>query len=503
MLFRSTSNLQLLLESTAEGIVAIDIAGRCELVNRAAARMLGSSVEDLAGKDMHALCHSKYGDGSPRPASECPIREVLHNSATLVVADDTFWRADGTPFPVEYSAAPLIDGGRTVGVVVTFSDITERRKLEAKLEQADRLSGLGRLAATIAHEFNNVLMGIAPFVEVIRRTTARDRIESALGQIALSVARGKRITSEILRFTQPAEPSRVVFDVSDWLRALTAEAHSLLPQSCTLDVGSEEGLTINGDVNQLHQMLTNLILNARDAMPSGGVLTIRASRVAPDAKFAFGTVERPERFIHLCVRDTGTGMTRETRRHIFDPLFTTKRTGTGLGLPLALQIVARHGGEIFVESTLGVGTTFHILVPASDEAIQPLPEPGPAPAKASRPRQRRVLLVEDDKSVAAGIVSLLQMEGLSVQTVGSGAEAIDAVNSDPPDVVVLDVGLPDMEGPAVYDAIAKTRPNLPVIFSTGHADATRLDEYLSKPTVSYLLKPYDIAALIAAIEEVS
>ena len=498
-----TSNLQLLLESTAEGIVAVDIEGRCELVNRSAARLLGWAVEDLAGKHMHALCHSRYPDGSPRPLSECPIMEVLHNSATLVVADDTFWRADGTPFPVEYSAAPLIDDGRTVGVVVTFSDITERRKLEAKLEQADRLSGLGRLAATIAHEFNNVLMGIAPFVEVIRRTTSRDRIESALSQITLSVGRGKRITSEILRFTQPAEPSRARVDVNEWLRGVTAEARSLLPPSCALEVVAEEGVAIDGDVNQLHQMLTNLILNARDAMPSGGVLSIHASRASAAAKYAFGTVERPDRFIHLSVRDTGTGMTTETRRHIFDPLFTTKKTGTGLGLPLAHQIVARHGGEIFVESTLGVGTTFHIFLPASDAAVERADARPPAAVKASPPRKRRVLLVEDDIAVAAGIRSLLEMEGLTVDIAQSGAEAIEAVKNDPPDVVVLDVGLPDMEGPAVYDVLARTRPDLPVIFSTGHADASRLEEYLSKTTVSYLLKPYDAAALIAAIEEVS
>ncbi len=361
-----TSNLQLLLESTAEGIVAVDVDGRCQLVNRSAARMLGTSEDELTGVEMHEVSHNRYADGSPRSVEDCPIMEVLHTGATLVIADDTFWRADGTPFPVEYSAAPLVEDGNTIGVVVTFSDISERLKLEAKLEQDQRLSSLGRLAATVAHEFNNVLMGIAPFLEVIRRTTSRERIESALGQMSLSLARGKRITGEILRFTQPAALSRARVAVAEWLSAVSAEAHSLLPPSCTLDVVSEEGLAIDGDVRQLHQMLTNLILNARDAMPAGGVLTIRASREPAEAKFPFGIVERPERFVHLSVRDTGTGMTEETRRHIFEPLFTTRKSGTGLGLSLAHQIVARHGGEIFVESVPGGGTTFHIFVPALD-----------------------------------------------------------------------------------------------------------------------------------------
>jgi two-component system cell cycle sensor histidine kinase/response regulator CckA len=415
----------------------------------------------------------------------------LRSGATVVVADDTFRRADGTTFPVEYSAAPLIDRGEIVGVVVTFTDISERRKLEAKLEQANRLSSLGRLAATIAHEFNNVLMGIAPFVEVIRRTSARDRIDASLGQIALSIARGKRITSEILRFTQPAVPVRARIDVAEWLRAVSTEARTLLPPTCMLDVASEEGVAIDGDVSQLHQTMTNLILNARDAMPGGGTITIRARTGKPG-------------IVHLSVADTGTGMSEETRRHIFEPLFTTKKSGTGLGLPLAHQIVARHGGEITVESSLGAGTTFHLFLPACEREPEPQQlESAPKPPRAAPVKLRRVLLVEDDAAVAAGIVSLLEMEGLDVDIIDNGAEAIDMIRESPPDVVVLDVGLPDMDGTAVYETIAATHPELPVIFSTGHADQSSLEKYLVRPNVSSLLKPYDSAALLEAIERVA
>ena len=494
-----TANLQLLLESTAEGIFAIDVDGRCQLVNRAAARMLQRGDDQLLGRDMHELTHGT----ATHARRHCPLLEVARTEMTIVVADETFQRADGSPFPVEYSAAPLIDQGRAVGVVVTFTDISERRKLEAKLEQANRLSSLGRLAATVAHEFNNVLMGIAPFVEVIRRTTERDRIEASLGQIALSVARGKRITSEILRFTQPAEPVRAAVEVAEWLRALATEARTMLSATIVLDVASQEGIAIHADANQIHQTVMNLIVNARDAMPGGGTLTIRAVREPEDAKFAFGRVEHPERFVHLSVSDSGTGMTAETRRHIFEPLFTTKKSGTGLGLPLAHQIVARHGGDIYVESAIGHGTTFHLFLPACDPAPRPVATPAPPPPAAPRTRFRRVLLVEDDAAVAAGIVSVLEMEGLEVDIVDNGTDAIETIRANPPDVVVLDVGLPDMEGTAVYDAIAVTHAGLPVIFSTGHADASRLEEYLARPRVSYLLKPYDAEALLAAIEEVS
>jgi len=477
-----TANLQLLLESTADGLIAVDVRGRCQLINRAAERMLRRSFAEVTGRNLHVITH----DGTTHSADHCQMFDPLTTGMTVIVPDDTFHRADGSSFPVEYSAAPMMQDGRTVGVVVTFTDITERRRLEQKLEQANRLSSLGRLAATIAHEFNNVLMGIAPFAEVIRRTTDRDRIEASLGQIGHSVARGKRITSEILRFTQPADPVRARVGVNEWLHAVKIEALSILSPMCALDVDAEDDLAIEGDVSQLHQVLMNLILNARDAMPGGGSITVRAAKSGA--------------FVHLSVRDTGMGMSAETQRHIFEPLFTTKKTGTGLGLPLAHQIVARHDGEISVESAPGAGTTFHIFLPASYREAELPPEPVPAPPPTAL---RRVVLVEDDAAVAAGIVSILEMEGLEVEIIDNGTEAIALLREDPPDVVVLDIDLPDMAGTTVYEAVSKTHPALPVIFSTGHADSSWLDVYLARPHVAYLLKPYDATALLKAIEEVA
>src|SRR5207249_1804221 len=221
-----TRSLQLLLESTLEGISTIDAEGRCTMVNAAAARMFGRTAEEMFGVEMHELVHSRRADGSPYPRSECPISYVLRDSTPQSVVSEVFWRADGTQLPVEYSAAPIVDGDAVVGVVVIFTDITERRKLELKLDQANRLSSLGRLAATVAHEFNNVLMGISPFVEVIRRKP--ERTASALDQIAGAIGRGKRITEEILRFTRPAELVRKDFAVEPWLRDLAADVHAVL-----------------------------------------------------------------------------------------------------------------------------------------------------------------------------------------------------------------------------------------------------------------------------------
>ncbi|MBV8520204.1 MAG: PAS domain S-box protein [Acidobacteria bacterium] len=489
-----TRNLQLLLESTVEGIITTDLDGICTMCNAAAARLVGRSQDELLGADMHGLLYEKPGVRS----AESPMFAVGRTGEICELALDVFWRPDGTAVPVEYSAAPIVDEGVPVGIVVSFTDISERQKLEAKLEQANRVSSLGRLAATVAHEFNNVLMGIAPFVELVRRGK---NVEVSLEHIARAVKRGRRITEDILRFSQPAEPARTTFEVDGWLQNICVEARTLLPPSCSIEVAiTEPGLRIDGDPNQLQQMFTNLILNARDAMVGSGAINIAACREQPGARLPFA-VDQPERFVHFIVSDNGSGMPPETLRHIFEPLFTTKKSGTGLGLSVTHQVVQRHGGDIFAESTVGIGTTFHIFIPMAERpALELVDDQNDAAPTATG--ARRVLLVEDDRAVSTGLAALLECEGMIVDLAESGAAAIAALARRTPDVVVLDVGLPDMDGVAVYDRIAVTHPTLPVIFSTGHGDRSKLDELLNKPHLAYLLKPYEVSTLLETIGSV-
>ncbi len=484
-----TRNLQLLLDSAAEGIITTDLEGRCVLCNAAAARMLRTSPHDIIGQDMYGLMRQRN--------PESPIREAARTGETHPSATDEFLRTDGSAFPVQYSAAPIVDQGNRVGVVIGFTDISERLMLEAKLEQANRISSLGRLAATVAHEFNNVLMGISPFIEVLRRGR---NVESSLDHIARAVKRGKRVTEDILRFTQPAEPARVALEVQPWLQNIALEARSLLTPSCSVETHvADSPLVIDGDPNQLQQIFTNLVLNARDAMPAGGMLTIRVQREKPGTKLPFGVLLNPERYAHFIVQDTGSGMPDEVLRHIFEPLFTTKRTGTGLGIPVALQVVQRHGGDMFVESTVDVGTTFHIFLPLTESALTAM-ETMPAPERVAA--AKRVLLIEDDPSVASGISILLELEGVTVTTANSAEAALTALRFDIPDLVILDVGLPDMDGTALFEIIARQHPTLPVIFSTGHADRSKIEGLLGRPHVGFLLKPYEVANLLDVMREV-
>ena len=492
---RLTRNLQLLLESTVEGIFTVDVDGRCTMLNRAGASILGRSAAELSGQPMQPLL--RLIDNEMHAS---PILDVLREGGARMIPHGAITRPEGTVVPVEYSVAAILDAGSPVGAVVSFTDISARRRLEAQLEQANRLTSLGRLAATVAHEFNNVLMGISPFVELLRRNRDASRTTSALDHISRSVGRGKRITEDILRFTQPAEPVRTVFDAEPWLRSLAVEARSLLPERFVVEVQGEPELRLHADPTQIHQILINLILNARDAMMEGGTIRIEARRELPGATFPFAVIDRPEAFAHFIVTDEGCGMTPEVRHHIFEPLYTTKKTGTGLGLAVTHQVVRRHGGEIFAESTPGKGSTFHIFLPLASR------DTASAPAVAENAgggrRGKELLLVEDDQGVSAGLIAVLELEGFEVDLAETGAEALKLLEFKRPDAVLLDVGLPDGDGTSVYASIAAMHPTLPVIFSTGHADRSELQVLLSLPNIYYLLKPYEIATLLEILAKV-
>jgi PAS domain S-box-containing protein len=406
--------------------------------------------------------------------------EKLRTAATQDEPVDYYFMVrapDGSRREMHARAQRVRDlGGEGMRVVGVVQDVTERRLLEERLQQAERVSSLGRLAASVAHEFNNILMGIQPFAEVILRNTTGDlRVYEAGARIADAVARGKRVTQEILRYTRTPEPARIPVDVAEWLSAAYAELVELAGNEISLTMEVEGGMRMVADPQQLRQVFSNFITNARDAMPQGGTITVRARRRI--GRRANDTAL----FVHFAVADSGSGMSPETIRMAFEPLFTTKHIGgTGLGLAIADQIVRRHNGEMWVESVLGLGSTFHVLIPAAAAG-----ERAHIPAEVLQPAGaplERLLLVEDDPAVAAGLIALLEMDGITIELVERGADAVSRIEAFAPDAVVLDVGLPDISGIAVYDQIARRWPSLPVLFSTGHGDERLLPPPSPAPT---------------------
>jgi CheY-like chemotaxis protein len=310
--------------------------------------------------------------------------------------------------------------------------------------------------------------------------------------VLASLQRGKRVTDEILRFTRPASPALKCIEVSKFLERWAGEIRSRLT-GVIVDVTSEAEIYMHADAMQISQVLTNVAVNAAEAMPSGGTLTVSASIGKSFSSIGFG-VKTVDGFIQFKCRDTGTGIPADRLPHVFEPLFSTKQSGTGLGLAISYQLIARHGGYMFVESEVGHGSTFHVLVPATHPIVA-----ATDPAADGELHIRRILLVEDEVAVAAGMKMLLESEGVTVDVVHTGREAVPAIERVSPDAVILDIGLPDCEGTDVYCAIEKRWPQLPILFSSGHADATRLDAFLKRPNVGLLLKPYDFVSLREAI----
>ena len=481
----------LLLDSVGEGICGLDTHGRILFANASATRLLGRTTEDLLGRTLHQSAHHSRSDGSPMPVGECPILRAAELGNTWAY-ETVFWRADGTSFPAEIDCAPVIDDGRHAGVVVTFSDLSEWRQLERQLEQARRISDLGRLAATMAHEFNNVLMGIQPFVEILERRHTDPSVRKIALQLGRSTQRGKAITHEILRFVNDSELELTRFEVAPWLEALTEELRVLLGTiSVVVDIPGEP-LSVLGDASALHQVITNLVINARDAMPGGGTITVRARRYDATETLPFVITFPAGQALHLTVADTGSGMPPAVVERIFEPLFTTKRSGNGLGLAFAHRTVTRHGGQIFVESTPGRGTTFHIFLPLPEET------PIAADGAAGKALAARVLVVDDDAEVAGATAAALDFSGFAVELVGTGGAVEGAVERFAPDLVILDIGLPDESGFSVYSRVAARWPALPVIFASGHIVDTDVAGTLGPNTAS-LAKPYRISELIATI----
>lgn len=358
----------------------------------------------------------------------------------------------------------------------------ERASLQEQLEQTRRAASVSRLGTTVAHEFNNVLMSISPFAEIISRGSRSDeRLLKAATYIRSAIERGRRVTQDIMRFTRPAEPARRTIDIATWLPGIVQSTLQGSSVRRSVDV-PEPPLYANVDPPQLEQVVANVLINAREAMADRDEGGIRVSLSS-----AHGA-------IRLRVDDDGCGISPENVDKLFEPFFTTKRSGTGLGLAVAQQIIEKHGGTLEVISRGSAGTAFVINLPP---AVQ-LPVLPVAVIDQSI-RGRRLLLVEDEMAVADGMVALLESGEAAVRVAATGRQAVSVLEHESPDAVLLDVGLPDIDGVDLFGLIRKRWPALPIIFSTGHGDQARLDEMLRLPHVGHLVKPFGLDDLTVAV----
>jgi PAS domain S-box-containing protein len=491
---RSEDYFRSIIEHASDIIIVVGRDGHLRYGSPSVERVLGYPRKVLAGL---ASLHLIHPDDAHRGAEF--LTRQIENPAASQTIELRARHLDGSWRSFEMVASNLIKRGQTSAVVINARDVTERKLLEAQLVQANRLGGLGRLAATVAHEFNNVLMGMQPFAELMQRPDATPEIISkGAWHIGNSIQRGRRIVLDILRFSQPHVPVTTSIDLGQWWENFALEAEAVLGNSVgVVSAIPTRGLYVVADRSQLCQVLSNLVANARDAMPGGGTLTVSANELEADAKFRFGVVPQPDRFVQISIGDTGHGIPAEVIDHIFEPLYTTRQSGgTGLGLAVAQQVVTQHGGHIFVESEAGKGSTFHLFLPKGAP-----PESAAAVAAPRKPAARRLLIIDDEDSISDGIAALLAQDGIDVESITSGVLATEAIARFHPDVVLLDFGLPDMDGGEVYTRIREVAPTLPIIFSTGHGDRRILHDRLNDSRTRFLQKPFEIASLLEMMVE--
>ncbi len=490
----SEAKLNLVLNSTAEAIYGMDLAGNLTFFNEAFLRMTGHRrSEVLLGRNVHDLIHQSHQEGAPFLGETCPILKGLQDRREVHADDEQFWRADGTSFPVEYWSFLQQADGQVAGAVVTFVDITERRRteaerrsLEAQLQQAQKMESLGTLAGGIAHDMNNVLGAILGLASAhLESQMAGDPVHHAFSTIAKAAARGGSLVNNLLRFARPGPTEVRELDLNSILQE---EVH-LLERTTLAMVQLQLDLqldlrTIRGDAGALTNAFMNLCVNAVHAMDEQGTLTLSTRNVGQD-------------WVEVAVRDTGTGMPKEVLDRALEPFFTTKEIGkgTGLGLSMVYTTVKAHGGQLNIQSEPGVGTVITIRLPACEPAV--LDGDGTNRSVSGHgPRSLNVLLVDDDELIRSSMEGLLQTLGHAVITACTGEEGLAILEAGfEPEVVILDLNMPGLGGTGTLPRLRKLLPGVPVLLSTGLADRRAIDLSTGHAHVTLLPKPFSMKEL--------
>ena len=414
---------------------------------------------------------------------------------------------DGTTRTVLAKGRIIIDGEGKKKLVGTVQDVSDRVALESQLRQAQKMEAIGTLAGGVAHDFNNILTVIMSYAGILLAETPEGGRREELTEISRAAARAAELTRQLLTFSRQQVTQMRRLSVNDVVSDVERMLRRLIPENITLRLALDEGIAqVDADPAQLEQVLVNLAVNARDAMPEGGELTIQTrdvvlrrneSPLPPDAPGG--------RFVMLIVRDTGHGMDDAVRSRIFEPFFTTKETGrgTGLGLSTVYGIVQQSQGHISVTSEPGRGTTFTICLPAADgDAAESAPrEP------SHRPRLARgsgtILIVEDELVVRQATRMILSQAGYTVIEAANGVEALDqlARRTDAVDLVITDMIMPGMNGRELADRIRTTRPEIAVLVTSGYTDDAVLRRALVDPRTMFMQKPYSPQALTERVRE--
>ncbi len=494
--------LAVTLRSIGDGVIVTDVHGRVLLLNKVAERNTGWTAEEAVGKDLMDIF--PIINEKTRERCESPVQKVIETGVIVGLANHTVLiKKDGSEIVIEDSAAPIRDSRSVIiGVVLVFRDATEKRLLEEELQKAEKLQSLGLLAGGIAHDFNNMLTAIIGNISLAKRfiDDPGSKAHARLTEAEKASRRATELTHQLLTFAKGGAPVKRTASIVDILKEsarFTLSGTNVAAEFVVSDVA----LTVDVDAGQMNQVFNNLIINAVHAMPEGGVIrfTVEIARLSENEVLTL----KPGAYLRISVQDSGTGIGEEHLPRIFDPYFTTKPKGSGLGLTSAYSIMKRHDGHISVESKAGQGTTFRLYLPFSkSDAVLKTAEEAPV----SR-GHGKILIMDDERTIREIAGEMLRSLGYEVEFAGNGTEVIELYQrareaGEPFRAVIMDLTIPG--GMGGKDAIQRLRaidPEITAIVSSGYSNDPVMGKYSEYGFKGVVAKPYSIECVSKALNE--
>jgi len=502
----SEAKFRSLFENSQDVIYIADKSGNLLEINPAGLKLFGYSYPEMLNINIENLYQN--------PAEHSALLTDLYENHTISDFEFELKKKDGTPMVCQQTMQVRINNkGSILGFQGIIRDITERKRteaehknLEAQLFQAQKMEALGQLAGGVAHDFNNLLTGISGFAKFAHEQVPPDSsAREDLSEVLKLAKRAEALTRQLLAFSRKQTLQPVVLNINRTVEEMMKMLSRLIGENIELvfvlaaDLGN-----LNADPGQLEQVLVNLVLNARDAMPTGGKLTVETANALLDQDYARANIGvTPGEYVMLAVSDTGCGMDDNIRQHIFEPFFTTKPLGkgTGLGLSTVYGIVNQLKGSIWVDSEPGQGTTFKIYLP---RMIAETVEKTPAAACKEPLTKGTIMIVEDDASVLQIARRAIEVSGYSVLTAASSlaADKILAVHGKSVDLILIDVVLPGLNGYQLFESVREKYPRLLVLYMSGYMDNAIVNKKILAHGLPFIRKPFTAKELVLTMLEV-
>jgi PAS domain S-box-containing protein len=493
--------VQAVIDASPLAIIRLDMEGSVKAWNHAAERMFGWKAEEVLERPLPTI-----------PDDEQPqFHDLLAGAARGEVVTGLQTRRrrkDGVVFDARLWSAPLTGAsGEIRGQIAILADVTDQRRLEQQLTQSQKMEAIGRLAGGVAHDFNNVITVVSGYGQMLLDgLAANSDLREAAEEVLKAADRAAGLANQLLTFSRRQTTQPKLLDLNALVRNMERMLGRLIGENVELATVARPDIgPVRADPGQIEQVVMNLVVNARDAMPGGGKVTVETARVVLDESYSrMHAGVAPGVYAMIAVSDTGTGMDAETRSHIFEPFYTTKEhgKGTGLGLSTVYGIVKQHGGDIWVYSELGKGTTFKIYLPVAAGAANA--GTAEAPPVRTGSRGETVLLVEDEQGVRKLVRGVLEMQGYCVLEADSGEKALDvcAAYEGPINLLLTDIVMPKMGGRDLAAALSPRRPGMKVLYLSGYTDHVVMDRGVLEHGAEFLQKPFTPDALARKIREV-